>query len=67
MGLCGSLMHKDYWSDRPVKPGRAAFSILVEYEGTGPNFCYTAFAGVTLECPVAYAIARFCLAEIKAV
>jgi hypothetical protein len=41
--------------------------IVVEYEGTGPNFCYTAFAGVTLECPVAYAVAGFCLAEIKTV
>jgi hypothetical protein len=37
------------------------------YGGAGRKVCHTAFAGVTLECPVAYAVAVFCLAELKAV
>jgi len=37
------------------------------YGGACPKVCLTAFAGVSLECPVAYAVAEFCLAEFKAV
>jgi hypothetical protein len=39
--------------------------ISLIYGGVGPEYCYTAFAGIALEYTVEYAVVAFCLAELK--
>jgi hypothetical protein len=51
----------------PYRVATGSSPIRITLRRCIPEVCLTAFAGVSLKCPVAYAVAEFCLAEFKAV